>query len=126
MKVMGVVEAKIQTVERLPAGLGCRGEQASDCGQLSRTPAAVWPTQAGRKQGRRVACVISTAGKAKADFSRRVRRPTRCIVLEKLERVKLLENRWHTAANHSRPASCVVNADIDAEDYPERDPQKGH
>ena len=30
------------------------------------------------------------------------------------------------APNHSRPASCVTKADIDAEDHPERDPQKGH
>ena len=45
-----------------------------------------------------------------------------CIVLEKLSRVKLLDDGWHTAPNHSRPA----DADIDTEDYPERDPQKGH
>jgi len=50
----------------------------------------------------------------------------RCVELEKLSRVKLLEDAWHTAPNHSRPASCVVEADIDAEDHPERDPQKGH
>jgi hypothetical protein len=31
-----------------------------------------------------------------------------------------------TVPNHSRPASCIADADIDAEDYPERDPQKGH
>src|SRR6202040_202158 len=45
-----------------------------------------------------------------------------CVELEKLSRVKLLEDAWHTAPNHSRPASCVVEADIDAEDHPERDP----
>ena len=50
----------------------------------------------------------------------------RCVALEKLSRVKLLEDAWRTAPNHSRPASCVVEADIDAEDHPERDPQKGH
>jgi hypothetical protein len=50
----------------------------------------------------------------------------RCIVLEKLSRVKLLQDRWRTAPNHSRPASCVIDADIDSEDQPERDPQKGH
>jgi hypothetical protein len=49
----------------------------------------------------------------------------RCIVLEKLSRVRLLEGAWRTAPNHSRPTSCVAEADIDAEDYPERDPQKG-
>jgi hypothetical protein len=45
--------------------------------------------------------------------------------LEKLSQVKLLEDAWHTAPNHSRPASCVVDADIDAGDPPERNPQKG-
>ncbi|HEY6369255.1 MAG TPA: hypothetical protein VIX37_01635 [Candidatus Sulfotelmatobacter sp.] len=49
----------------------------------------------------------------------------RCTALEKFRQVKLLDDAWRTAPNHSRPASCVVDADIDAEDYPERDPQKG-
>ena len=40
----------------------------------------------------------------------------RCIVLEKLRRVELLQGSWKTAPNHSRPASCVTEADIDAED----------
>jgi hypothetical protein len=39
--------------------------------------------------------------------------------------VKLLKAAWHSAPNHSRPASCVIDADIDAEDHPARDPQKG-
>ena len=37
----------------------------------------------------------------------------RCIVPEKLSRVKLVEDAWRTAPNHSRPASCVIEADID-------------
>jgi hypothetical protein len=40
--------------------------------------------------------------------------------------VKLVEGHWHTAPNHSRPGSCVAEADIDAEDQSERNPQKGH
>jgi hypothetical protein len=47
------------------------------------------------------------------------------MVLEKLSRVKLIEDVWRTAPNHSRPTSCVAEADIDAEDHPECDPQKG-
>jgi hypothetical protein len=35
-----------------------------------------------------------------------------CIVLEELEAVELLEGSWRTAPNHSRPASCVVEADV--------------
>ena len=50
----------------------------------------------------------------------------RCIAVEKLSQVKLLEDTWRTAPNHSRPASCVIDADIDAEDHPGRDPQNGH
>ena len=50
----------------------------------------------------------------------------RCVALEKLSRVRLMEDAWRTAPNHSRPAFCVAEADIDAEDYPERAPQKGH
>jgi hypothetical protein len=50
----------------------------------------------------------------------------RCVVFEKLRRVELVNGSWKTAPNHSRPATCVVNADIDAEDQPERDPQQGH
>ena len=50
----------------------------------------------------------------------------RCIALEKLRAVKLVEGDWRTAPNHSRPGSCVMEADIDTDDYPKRDPQKGH
>ena len=47
----------------------------------------------------------------------------RCVALEKRSRVKLVDGDWRTAPNHSRPASCVAVADIDAEDHPERAPQ---
>jgi len=50
----------------------------------------------------------------------------RCVVFEKLKRVELLKGSWKTAPNHSRPATCVVDADIDAEDQVECDPQNGH
>jgi hypothetical protein len=49
----------------------------------------------------------------------------RCTALEKLSKVKLLEDAWHTAPKHSRPASCIIEVDIDAEDHSERDPQNG-
>jgi hypothetical protein len=50
----------------------------------------------------------------------------RCTVLEKYSRVQLREDDWRTAPNHSRPASCMVDADIDAEDQPAAlAPQKG-
>ena len=49
----------------------------------------------------------------------------RCVALEKLSRVRLLEDAWRTAPNHSRPAACVMDADIDAENQAELEPQKG-
>lgn len=41
----------------------------------------------------------------------------RCIAVEKLSRVELLEGAWHTAPNHSRPQTCVAEVDVDAKDY---------
>ena len=49
----------------------------------------------------------------------------RCIALDQLGSVELLDGRWRTAPNHSRPASCIIDPDVDAEDYPVRDPQQG-
>lgn len=49
----------------------------------------------------------------------------RCVVLERLRAVELLDGSWRSAPNHSRPASCVIEADIDAEDQPDSVPQKG-
>ena len=40
----------------------------------------------------------------------------RCIALEKLSSVELLEGAWHTAPNHSRPQTCVAEVDVDADD----------
>ena len=49
-----------------------------------------------------------------------------CMALEKLSKVKSLDAPWRTAPNHSRPASCVIDADIGAEDQPAvLHPQKG-
>jgi hypothetical protein len=50
----------------------------------------------------------------------------RCIVLSELSEVDVLDEPWRTAPNHSRPASCIVEVDIDADDQPAAlDPQKG-
>jgi hypothetical protein len=45
--------------------------------------------------------------------------------LEKFSRVELIEGAWHTAPNHSRPQTCITEVDVDAEDYPDRNPQTG-
>ena len=49
----------------------------------------------------------------------------RCMAVDELGEVKLLEDVWRTAANHLRPQTCIAEVDVDAEDQPDRDPQKG-
>jgi hypothetical protein len=98
----------------------------SCCVQASASvalPAPIGEEQTGTVAG----SVLSVRGRARAACNRWGRRPTSGgIAVEKLSAVELLEGSWRTALNHSRPASCISDADIDAEDYPERDPQKGH
>ena len=48
----------------------------------------------------------------------------RCIALEKLGGVLLLDDTWRTAPNHSRPQTCIWDVEIDVEDQPEAQPQK--
>jgi hypothetical protein len=40
----------------------------------------------------------------------------RCLAVEKLSRVELLQDAGQTAPNHSRPQTCVAEVDVDAED----------
>jgi hypothetical protein len=43
----------------------------------------------------------------------------RCFALEKFSRVELLEEgTWRTAPNHAGSQNCVVDVDVDAQDYP--------
>jgi hypothetical protein len=125
---MGVVRAKIQTVEEIyrlvwNAVASRRPIEAT----YHRLPRLFCPHRlGGNKEGQlRVLCYQyggeSESGLQPAGSSEN----WRCIALEKLSKVKLRKDRWRTAPNHSRPATCIVEADIDAEDYPERPPQKG-
>jgi hypothetical protein len=45
----------------------------------------------------------------------------RCMALDKIREVELLDGLWHTAENHSRPAHCIERVEIDVDDQPERD-----
>lgn len=49
----------------------------------------------------------------------------RCLALEKLSAVELLDDAWHSAPNHSQPQTCIERVEVDAEDYPPRPPQNG-
>lgn len=41
----------------------------------------------------------------------------RCIAVEKLSRVEMVDGSWHTGPNHSRHQTCVPDLDVDAEDF---------
>jgi|ERR1700716_3399124 hypothetical protein len=90
-------------------------------------PRLFCPHRLGRnKEGQRRVLCYQFGGESESGLSP-VGSPDdwRCIALDKLRNVELLEGRWRTAPNHSRPASCIVDADVDADDYPVRDPQQG-
>jgi hypothetical protein len=125
---MGVVEAKIQTVEEIYRLLWTAVANKQPIGAIYKDrPRLFCPHRLGRNRARqlRVLCYQyggeSESGLAPAGSPEN----WRCVVLEKLRKVELREGSWKTAPNHSRPASCVIEADIDAEDPPQRDPRKG-
>jgi hypothetical protein len=126
---MGVVRAEIQTVEdiyrlvwtsvanRQPIQANYQGRYRLFC-----------PHRLGRnREGQLRALCYQYGGESRSGLDPLGSQANwRCVALEKLSGVKLLEDVWRTAPNHSRPASCVFEADIDAEDHPGRAPQKGH
>jgi len=125
---MSVVQAKIQTVEDIyrlvwTAVAGKRPIEARYHGRHR----LFCPHRLGRNQKGELRVLCYQYGGESERGLQPAGSPAnwRCIALEKLSTVKLLEDTWRRAPNHSRPASCVIDADIDAEDHPERDPQKG-
>src|SRR5262249_12916174 len=116
---MGVVQAQFQTVEEIyrlvwtavankqPIEANYQGRHRLFC-----------PHRLGRNREGQLRVLWYQYGGESRSGLQAVGSPSnwRCVVLEKLSRVKLLEDFWRTAPNHSRPASCVAQADIDAED----------
>jgi hypothetical protein len=125
---MGIVEAKIQTVEDIYRLVWAAVANRQPIRAIYKErPRLLCPHRLGRNEAgqRRVLC-YQYGGESESGLAPMGSAANwRCIVLEKLRAVELLEGSWKTAPNHSRPATCVVEADIDAEDQPERDPQKG-
>ena len=126
---MGVVQAQIQTVEEIYGVVwaAVANKQPIEANYQGRYR-LFCPHRLGRnREGKlRVLC-YQYGGDSRSGLDA-LGSPAnwRCVALEKLSRVKIVAGVWHTAPNHSRPTSCVIDADIDAEDQPERDPQKGH
>src|SRR5712692_7026060 len=125
---MGVVEAKIQTVEDIYRLVWTAVAKKRPMAAIYKKRLRLFcPHRLGRNRAGqlRVLC-YQYSGESESGLEA-MGSPAnwRCIVLEELRAVELLEGSWKTAPNHSRPASCVIEADIDAEDQPPRDPQKG-
>src|SRR4051812_43005815 len=120
MADMAVVQAKIQTVEDIYDSIWTAVASRRPVEwQYHRRPRLFCPHRLRRNKagylrvlcyqfGRESESGLEPAGSA-ANW--------RCVILEKLNQVKLIEGCWRTAPNHSRPDSCVVDPDIDAEDY---------
>ncbi len=116
---MGVVQAKIQSVEDIyrlvrTAVVSKRPFRASYHGHDR------WfcPHRLGRNHRGdiRVLCYQYAGESASGLHAAGSPANWRCIALEKLSKVQLLEDAWHTAPNHSRPQTCVAEVDVDAED----------
>jgi hypothetical protein len=110
VKLMGVVEAKIQTVEIYGLVWAAVANRRAIAASYHRLPRLFCPHRLGRnKEGElRVLC-YQYGGESESGLEPAGSPANwRCIVLEKLRRVKLLDDGWHTAPNHSRarhPAS---------------------
>jgi hypothetical protein len=125
---MGVVEAKIQTVEDIYRLVWTAIASKQPIGAIYKDrPRLFCPHRLGRNRAKQLRVLCYQFGGESESGLAPVGSPDnwRCVALEKLRKVELVEDSWKTAPNHSRPASCVIDADIDAEDQPEQAPQKG-
>ena len=125
---MGVVEVKIQTVEDIYRLVWAAVASKRPIKAIYKErPRLFCPHRLGRNRADQIRVLCYQYGGESESGLEPMGSPAnwRCVVLEKLRAVELVEGSWKTAPNHSRPASCVIEADIDAEDQPERDPQKG-
>jgi hypothetical protein len=123
---MDVVEAKIQTVEDI---YGLIWTAAANKRPVKATykdlPRLFCPHRLGRNRVGQLRVLCYQYGGESESGLDSTGSPAnwRCVVLEKLRSVELLDGPWRSAPNHSRPASCVIEADIDAEDQPDSVPQ---
>jgi hypothetical protein len=116
---MGVVEAKIQTVEDIYWLIWTAIANKRPLAAVYRNlPRQFCPHRLGRNRAGQLRVLCYQYGGESESGLEPMGSPAnwRCIVLEKLRAVEPLEGSWKTAPNHSRPATCVVDADIDAED----------
>jgi hypothetical protein len=116
---MGVIQAKIQTVEEIyrlvrTAVISKRPIRAIYHGRDR------WfcPHRLGRNHEGQTRVLCYQYGGESISGLQSAGSPAnwRCLALEELSRVELLNGAWRTAPNHSRPQTCVTEVDVDAED----------
>ena len=116
---MAVVQAKIQTVEDIYRLVWAAIASKQPISAIYKDrPRLFCPHRLGRNRAKQLRVLCYQYGGESESGLAPIGSPDnwRCIALEKLRRVELLGGSWKTAPNHSRPASCVIDADIDAED----------
>jgi hypothetical protein len=128
MGVSGAGAGRQEDVYRIVRGCG---DPTAYLGRLSGSPPSLLSAPAGTEQRGQLRVLCYQYGGESESGLKPVGSPDnwRCIALDKLRSVEVLTGLWRTAPNHSRPASCIVDAtfgvpDVDAEGYPERDPQQ--
>jgi hypothetical protein len=125
---MGVVRAKIQTVEEIYRLMWTAVASRRPISAVyKKRPRLFCPHRLGRNHAgeQRVLC-YQYGGESESGLAPMGSPENwRCIAVEKLQVVELREDSWRTASNHSRPAHCIVDVDIDVEDQPGRGPQNG-
>ena len=69
---------------------------------------------------------INMAARVSAGCKGRIRRPIGAAWLWRSSPpFQLLDDAWRSAPNHSQPQTCIERVEVDAEDYPPREPQNG-
>jgi len=119
VKGMGVTEAKIQTVEDIYRLVRTVVVSKRPIRALYRRRERWFcPRRLGRnREGQaRVLCYQYRGESVSGLQAAGSPANWRCVALEKLSGVELVEDTWHTAPNHSRPQTCVAEVDVDAED----------
>jgi hypothetical protein len=125
---MGVVEAKIQTVEDIYRLIWTAASHKQPVRAMYKDLLRLFcPHRLGRNRVGELRVLCYQYGGESESGLEPMGSPAnwRCVVLERLSAVEQLDGSWRSAPNHSRPASCVIEADIDAEDQPDSVPQKG-
>ena len=115
---MGVVAAKIQTVEDiyqvLWTAISTKRPVAATYNSECRL---LCPHRLGRngKGKLRVLCYQAGGGSTSGLEPAGSLDNWRCMDVERLTRVEIVDGVWKSAPNHSRPQTCVYDVDIDAE-----------